>query len=38
MPYGELHRTQRGKNWLLLVVLLGVVAAFFALTMVRLGQ
>jgi len=33
----DMHRRQRSKNLFMLVVLLLVAAAFFALTMVRMG-
>jgi hypothetical protein len=33
----DMHRRQRGKNLFMLVVLLVVAVAFFALTMVRMG-
>ena len=33
----DMHRRQRGKNLFMLVVLLLVAVAFFALTMVRMG-
>jgi Tfp pilus assembly protein PilX len=33
----DMHRRQRGKNLFMLVVLLVIVAVFFALTMVRMG-
>ncbi len=33
----DMHRRQRGKNLFMFAVLLIVAAAFFALTMVRMG-
>ena len=33
----EQHRRQRGKNVALLLVLLGLVALFYAITIVRVG-
>jgi Tfp pilus assembly protein PilX len=34
----DLHRRQRSKNLITVVLLLLVVAAFFALTIVRMGD
>ena len=31
------HRQQRVKNWAMLVLLLGLVALFFVLSIVRMG-
>jgi hypothetical protein len=31
------HRQQRAKNWALLVVLVGLVALFYVITIVRIG-
>jgi hypothetical protein len=33
----DMHRRQRAKNLLMFAILLAVAAAFFALTMVRMG-
>ncbi len=31
----ELRRRQRGRNWALLIVLIGVAALFYAISMVK---
>lgn len=36
MPKSDLHRRQRRKNFTLLFVLLGMVAGFFYLTIVKI--
>ena len=38
MPYGEPHRTQKRKNLTLLVVLLVLMALFYAITLMRMQQ
>jgi hypothetical protein len=35
--FSEQHRRKSGKNFALLVVLLGLVALFFVITIVRMG-
>lgn len=37
MPYGEQHKRKRTKNIALLIILVALFGAFFALTMIRLG-
>ena len=37
MPIADLHRRRRGRNFALAGVLLGLVALFFAVTLVKLG-
>ncbi len=37
MPIGKRHHEQKGKNIALLLLLLGIMALFFALTLVRFG-
>jgi hypothetical protein len=37
MPYGEAHRTQKRKNYALMLVLLVLMVLFFAITVVRVG-
>ena len=36
MPKGEAHRRQRGKNYVLLAILLALVAGFYYLTIVKI--
>jgi vacuolar-type H+-ATPase subunit I/STV1 len=33
-----LARRRRGRNWMLLAVLIGVIALFYAITLVKIGQ
>ena len=35
MPIGETHHKQKAKNILLLIILLGIVGLFFAITLIR---
>lgn len=37
MPYGDTHRKQRAKNWLLFGVLAGLAGIFFAVAFIRVG-
>lgn len=38
MPFSPLHKIKRSKNLALLLILLGMIALFFTLTIVRLGE
>ena len=38
MPLSELHKRRRTRNVALLAVLLGLVALFFVMSLVRMGE
>ncbi len=38
MPINDMHQKQKKKNYIFLAILLGVVALFYYLTKVKLGQ
>jgi len=35
MPFGSQHETKRGKNWLLLAILLLLVGSIYTMTLVK---
>ena len=37
MPLSDLHKRRRTRNFAMLAVLLGLVALFFVMSMVRMG-
>lgn len=36
MPHGPAHKRQRGKNYFVLAILVGMVAMFYFLTVVKI--
>lgn len=38
MPIGDEHRKRRARNYALMAVLLGLVALFYVITIVRFGS
>lgn len=37
MPYGEAHKTQKAKNWILLALLVAFVVLMVAITMLKVS-
>lgn len=37
MPHSDIHQRKRAKNYTLLCILVGMMALFYALTMVKMG-
>ena len=38
MPHSELHKKKRGKNYLMLALILGWIALIWAITMIKISN